>query len=596
MSSIRVGQDTKLEDLQRFAGAADGGAKIRARRHADGSFTLYASTRRSFGIRNFLFGQRAERRAAARDAVTTVLSSVQGARLERAMSDVLAGLPREGELRGRDLVGLLDEAAQARRTAASPRSRSDLAAAARDALAGGRPDELKELAVELGEKLAKQMRRLPQEQQLDAVMSRGDATKNQLLRELAGSLGAPGPLAGSYRTAAPAVKAFLDNAYDHAMTQLSDRRIDDDHVSIGGTTYTRERELTSTGFGAIELYRADSGDQIVLKRPTLEPGKPPSTKFDEAAAELSAHRIASAGDPANVIGLKGALRGPDGTLQIAIEYAPGGDAFRLIEKTEQALEKGEITQREANLVRLTMFKDMVEGVRHLQDSANLVHLDVKSPNFFVAAGGVVKLGDFGTAAPGDLRELYRSPIDNPRWASPEFAAGSRDAKRRINQATGQYRAAQRAALAKVNQLKEVISGEELAILKQDVRAAYAIQIKADVGTFTVTGKTDTWSLGIDAYRMFLGKFPFEDPGGSDVRTENLVIAHHDDDGRVGVPGGADIGLGKSPTDELGRLLRGMLHPDPAKRPGLAEVLDSPLLQQPGVGGAEARRLIQRLAA
>jgi serine/threonine protein kinase len=491
------------------------------------------------------------------------------------------------------LAEVADLAKQAlRQTLHLPRPPGAIARPVERALGDRDRDQLQALATELGNHLAGQLRGLDREQQLNAVMSRGDAAKEALLHELAQELPDSDILTGSYRTADPVLQRFLDDVYEHAVTNLSDRRVDDLTVVVDGKTYTKNRELTRSGFGAIDLYEAASGEKIVIKTPLGATHE----KFDEAVDELSAHRWAAGGDPTNLIGLKGALRTPDGMLQIALEYAPRGDAQGLIGDIDAALAGGRITQEQANLVRLTLLKDMAQAVQHVQETRGMVHLDVKAPNFFVDGDGVVKLGDFGTATKGKVRELYRSPIDNPLWASPELAKGASETKRKISAAFQKYRADRTAALRRLKELNPNASPEELTALGKDVNAEYEAKIRQEVGEFAVTGKTDTWSLGVDAYRMFVGKYPFGQKGDSDLKIENAVIDYQKRGAPIGLPRDASIGMGPLDRRELDVLVGGMLHPDPKQRPSLAQVLASPLLARPEVGGPESRRLIRQLTA
>ena len=112
----------------------------------------------------------------------------------------------------------------------------------------------------------------------------------------------------------------------------------------------------------------------------------------------------------------------------------------------------------------------------------------------------------------------------------------------------------------------------------------------------MTGKSDTWSLGVDAYRMFLGEYPFGQAGDSDLAIENSVIEYQKRGNSMGVPRGADIGMSGTEQRQLDRLIGGMLHPDPQQRPSLKKVLANPLISHPDVSGSKARELIQRLAA
>jgi hypothetical protein len=87
-----------------------------------------------------------------------------------------------------------------------------------------------------------------------------------------------------------------------------------------------------------------------------------------------------------VVGLKGVVRTPEGGIQIALEFASRGDAYGAIDKLNTPPRTTRSRPQEANLARVTMIKDMIEGLRHVQETRGMTHLDVKSPNFFVDAG------------------------------------------------------------------------------------------------------------------------------------------------------------------------------------------------------------------
>jgi len=92
---VRVGVTTKKE-LQAFANSAGADAKIRGRKNRlDGSITLYASTRKGTGLKDFLFGSTATSRELARQALKTIL----GSDAKRLPSS-------DSELRGSVLVGV----------------------------------------------------------------------------------------------------------------------------------------------------------------------------------------------------------------------------------------------------------------------------------------------------------------------------------------------------------------------------------------------------------------------------------------------------------------------------------------------------------
>lgn len=103
---LRVRQGTtKVSDLQAFAQKVGDGAKIRGRKNGDGSITLYASTRKGTGLRNYLFdGHTASRRAAARDAIAMILNK-PGDSLQKSL-ETRWELDAGSEMNGRHLKGL----------------------------------------------------------------------------------------------------------------------------------------------------------------------------------------------------------------------------------------------------------------------------------------------------------------------------------------------------------------------------------------------------------------------------------------------------------------------------------------------------------
>lgn len=111
--SLHVTGQTSIKDLQQFAAEAGDGAKIRGKEHKDGSITLYASTKKGTGLKNWLFGTTAKRRGFAQSAITQILfantkriDTTPGGKseLDSKLTDVLGFLPpRSSELHGKGL-------------------------------------------------------------------------------------------------------------------------------------------------------------------------------------------------------------------------------------------------------------------------------------------------------------------------------------------------------------------------------------------------------------------------------------------------------------------------------------------------------------
>lgn len=341
---------------------------------------------------------------------------------------------------------------------------------------------------------------------------------------------------------------FVTRVYGHALTQLTDRIDADGSVVLGGKTYSRESTLSANAFGRVELYQAGDGERIVLKTPLRNEMHTFEKQLQEARGEVLAHRAAQ-GDGEDgvhplVIGFRGAMRGPDGMVRIALEYAPGGNLGGLIGHIDEAVRRGDISRHAATQARITLLRDIVEGMRHVQEARGMLHLDIKPINFFIGEDGLAKVGDFGTAQVGDSLRLARRLVDNPRWQAPEMIRSFRD-------------------------------GNGL----------------------TVDGASDTWSLGITAWQLFHeGALPFDHPQFTSPIDRKLIEFGASDANRMRAlgsnPDGQPEGLGATALD---RLLNQMLHPDPEQRPSLSQILEGHLFREDGVGSEDVRALIQALS-
>jgi serine/threonine protein kinase len=238
---------------------------------------------------------------------------------------------------------------------------------------------------------------------------------------------------------------------------------------------------------------------------------------------------------------------------------------------------------------------MVKGLQHVQDTRGMVHLDVKAPNFLVDGNGVLKLSDFGTATAGKVRQMRGSPITNPRWASPELIKGNDEFEKSVDRATTKAKSAKKAALARVD---KSLTPDQRKIAREDITQRHNAKIErleAAVPGFSLTGKTDTWSLGIDAYRLFFKDFPFDDSFMAEIEKGITAFASNPNN-RIQLPDMSQLGLSGQQQQDLQDLIQGMMHPDPTKRPSLDDVLADPLFQMQGVGGPQARALIQQLTS
>lgn len=120
--SLHVTDKTSIQDLQRFAAEAGDGAKIRGKRNSDKSITLYASEKKTGGLKNRMFGTTAKRRAAAQSAITQIFYAntnrtqfgSRGGKLDDDLTDVITFMPSTTkELTGKSLKELASMAGDA---------------------------------------------------------------------------------------------------------------------------------------------------------------------------------------------------------------------------------------------------------------------------------------------------------------------------------------------------------------------------------------------------------------------------------------------------------------------------------------------------
>lgn len=401
----------------------------------------------------------------------------------------------------------------------------------------------------------------------------------------------------SYESASPRLKEFVDQVYHQTACEIGDRQIGEGMLKIGSHYYTKQEELGRGSYGTVFRYECpETGHEIAVKHPNNDDPMPED--FGNACREVRAHRQAMGEGHDNIVGLTSAIRTQNGELLVAMELAPRGDVYSLAGKITEALKNKQISPQAATVIRLTLLKDMLQGMQHMQESRQMMHLDIKPLNYFLGQNGIAKLGDFGTAKEGSQMQVKSFEVENPRWQSPETLKEIFNHQDGIMKAEKELRtlfAQERKAVQKELQEQKVSEQEQQRLLeelenKQEAALEEIIQEK----TFKLTGQSDVWALGMTAYELFVKEEPFYENGMFGFEIEKKVMEFGESpENRLR---SRDLVSGKNSegTTSLDRLLNQMLTPNPENRIGFSDALASPLFKEPGVDSQEARLLIQAL--
>lgn len=470
---------------------------------------------------------------------------------------------------------------------------------ASNAVRSGKSKELDKVAQELGTRLGRALSQQPHDVRLGFVSSHGEGVKQELLELLLADSDSPRKLVDKEGQPLPGTKALLDKAYSIALSNLPDHFVDENTIVVQGITYTKAEQLGSGSYGEVHLYKGQDnmGNEVsIAVKSSLPSVDGNEVGFKDLAQELRVHRSASLGNPKQIVGLKVGIQTMDGRILIAMESAPHGTLFEMRARLKDAVDKGLISPLAANLVRITLMKDVLLGMQHFQEGRGLTHLDVKSPNFLIGEGGVVKLADFGTGDTTLDRSLSERLVDNPSWLAPEFLIREDVRQANIppsikNTLKEAYEKAKNAGL----------SESDMESLRQDVigymdeHDAVTKQRQEDMPSIPLNEKADTWSAGITAYEIFFGELPFKDQFM--FRVEQMLKDYAaDPKSSISILGkdsdGQSVGTGATQVD---RLINRMLHPIPEERPTISDLLKLSLFTEPGVGEPDVRDLIMLLS-
>ena len=386
-----------------------------------------------------------------------------------------------------------------------------------------------------------------------------------------------------------------------------------------------------------QQYRRDGSQrEDLLYRPELNTEVPPPT-MDEFKSEIRSHAMLARGNHPNVLGLEGVVPLPGGQFGIAMEIAPGGDVLGFSKTLQESIGNGpgEITKEMAEIVRLTLIKDMAQGLDHIQNEQHGMHLDLKTPNVLIGDDGRPKVSDFGLSREGTQLVIRDGEVpDNPVWSAPELGIGLGDI-RAMNQTmreiqTGQPTPRLRAVTPTDRSITLKTMGEQMhdhvrnvlpGVGEQTIRTLTSNIMQPDRDKLRseveITNKFDTWALGIMALDVWTGQQQFQNEDYSDnVGTEtNPELQFRPAKVRERLnefgsdPNNQAIGFlldenGKQINKplfestgslQLDGLVNRLLDPTPEKRPEMHEVINDPLFQKPGVQSEEVYALIRAIS-
>jgi len=196
--------------------------------------------------------------------------------------------------------------------------------------------------------------------------------------------------------------------------------------TLNGKNYAEPKFLGEGGFAYVIRYKeVGTENYVAVKLSKVEKGPEMEREHLQALQEIRAHKeILGSEGHTNVIGLEGALKGPQDQLLIVQELAPGGDLREMVKSLNGAMESGSLSFEHRQLLALHMFQGVLQGARHMETLEGH-HFDLKLENFMLGGDMQSKMIDFGMGGVGQERMFgaLTGTVDNPIFKAPERAMG-----------------------------------------------------------------------------------------------------------------------------------------------------------------------------
>ncbi len=680
-ASLNVTAQTTLQELKDFSDTAGGveGAKLRGTDNGDGTFTLYAVDNDS-SLASRISGKSRQRRDDARAAINFVFANNAG-NSKLALQDVSARVNHDG---GRSpkasMLKQLMTFNQSGRPEGMPEARTDTYKSRIEQAEAQKPPHVTPLGiVQSRDQVSDLMRPALDTDSMSTLMDVSnqmvDVLQNRLLNmapqqktELAMSKQLAGDILDQLKMGIggepdPAQMRRMEAVAETVAGKLADQilgthQIDESSFTKGDVVFTRERQLGNPGaFGTAYLYKGSDGSEVVLK---VQNEKDNDLYRDAFQEEIKQHSQIEGirGDSPSILKLEGAMRMSDGSLAILSEVASGGEVDEVKETILEAVQNGVITREQADVLRLTLAKDFIDGMKTMHDNG-LMHRDFKIKNVFVSDTGQAKIADFGTVRENtDYDTTFLLDIDAPHFRPPEQLRAERDLKlfdsqvqtfnERLSAATadafntlvgpdglfgdindivpppaslrmildseiGETFGSVLADMTKAN-LADLYEGKGGEVIDFGTHPLFDRTVGGDTGAevveatlATIDNRPDTmvgaqqydsWAIGIGMLQLFTEDKVFTDKWNSRIQRhlEDWAI-----NGNTAVGEGSNLGFHDghpvvldTGDEGINNLLNMLLDKNPDTRAGIGFAQNSPVFTRTGVGTAEARDLLAAL--
>lgn len=380
-----------------------------------------------------------------------------------------------------------------------------------------------------------------------SIMS--DTQIKALLQKAAGGNGSTTPIAP------PLDDELVQDIRKMLPNQASDNTVKLDKfdvpatMKIGDKTYTAQSHIYTSGFGAtfsyVNLADPTGQDKVAVKILMPKDDMTPEKLHADTVAELNLHReLQGPNGHGNVIGLKGAVPGPNQSMCIVMEHAGGGGLDKLAEQIHAELKANRLSKEAAQLMGLAILKQSLESVQYMHEDRQMLHSDLKTANMMLGSDGQVKMIDFGTSHVGPERFIDQRIVAQPRFLAPEQAT-------------------------------------------VDQKGAGSV----------ATTKSDMWSVGTMAYSLLVGDqeaHPFFHKNNMTIDIELAIVGHmNNPQSRImdQAPGWQSTPSSKPIED----LVNGLMMPTPEQRLSARDALQSPLLQDPRLSSDAMKQIMKNLS-